>query len=185
MGYEQALEKAWGDILGLTEDKRFSAKLLADEYDINLEDKKVFSVSCNVPAKDYTSIILLHYIIKKLKLKTLPDPTGNWIDFRQLEGGGGYYPTFKKRTIDVVSRKYGSRPEALLDTTNRFCAKKVQIGDVGIVIEPLENMPVLITISKGDEEFPPDANMLFDESIREIFCTEDIVVLTEIIVHSL
>jgi len=185
MGYTEALEKAWSEILSLTEEKRFSVKLLADEYDINSEDKKILSVSCNVPAKDYTSIILLHYLIQKAKLKTLPGPTGSWIDFRQLEGGAGYYPAFKKRTIDVILRKYGSRPETLLDAANRFCAKKVQIGDLGLVIEPLERVPFLITISKGDEEFTPDANILFDESATKIFCTEDLVVLTEIIVHSL
>jgi len=40
-------------------------------------------------------------------------------------------------------------------------------------------------MSKADEEFGPDANILFDKNISGIFCTEDIVVLTELIVHLL
>ena len=35
----------------------------------------------------------------------------------------------------------------------------------------------MILIWRADEEFGPEANMLFDESIKRIFCTEDIVVL--------
>lgn len=57
--------------------------------------------------------------------------------------------------------------------------------DKRIVIEALEKVPILITLSRQDEEFSPDANILFDESIRQIFCTEDVVVLTEILTHSL
>jgi len=34
-------------------------------------------------------------------------------------------------------------------------------------------------MQRGDEEFGPEANILFDKSITDIFCTEDIVVLSE------
>jgi hypothetical protein len=34
---------------------------------------------------------------------------------------------------------------------------------------------------RPDEEFGPEANLLFDKSITGIFCTEDIVVLAGII----
>jgi len=185
MEYMQALEKAWKDAAELIADKRVSVKFLADEYEIDAENKKVFSVSCNIPAKEHVSLIILHYLIKKIKLGSLPMPTGKWIDFRELKGAEGYYPAFKKRTIETILRKYGERPEELLNAATRFCAKKVQVGDVGIAIEAFKNAPILITLSRADEEFGPDANILFDENIREIFCTEDIVVLTEILVHVL
>lgn len=185
MEYEAALGKAWRDIADLTADKRISVKFLADEYNIDLANKKMLSLSCNAPAKDYLAIILLHYIIRKLQLKTLPKPTGKWVDFRELEGGEAYYPTFKKRTIGVILKKYGAAPDAIFEAAGRFNWSKVQAGDIGVVIEPLENIVILITLSRADEEFGPDANIVFDENIRKIFCTEDIVVLTEILVHAL
>ena len=185
MSYKQALEKAWSQIPDLTEERRPLVKLLADEYEIDLNKQKVFSVSCNVPAKDHISIIILHYLIQKLKLKILPKPTGEWISFRQLEGGVGYYPAFKKRAIEPILRKYGSKPDALLELTERFCAKRAQVGDFGIVLEAFENVPILITIWKGDEEFGPEVNIHFDESISKILCTEDVAVLTELIAHLL
>ncbi|MBI4335166.1 MAG: DUF3786 domain-containing protein [Candidatus Omnitrophica bacterium] len=185
MSYAQALERAWGELAGLTGAKRHSVKFLGDEYDIDAEGRRVLSVSCNAPSKEHISVITLHYLIKKLKDKELPKPTGKWVDFRELEGAEGYYPTFKKRTIEVILRKYGPAPDAIFDAAGRLHPKKVQAGDIGIAIEPFENIPVLITLSRADEEFGPDANILFDENIRKIFCMEDIVVLTEILVHAL
>ncbi|MDD5422584.1 MAG: DUF3786 domain-containing protein [Candidatus Omnitrophota bacterium] len=185
MGYEQTIGKAWNDLSGLSSEKRLSAKLLSDIYDIDVDKKTVSSNSCNVPAKDYVVIIILHYLIRKLKLKALPVASGEWIDFNQIEGGQGYYPAFKKRTIDRVVKKYGYAPEAILKIGDRLPAKRYNKGDAGIVIYPFDEVPVLITIWKEDDEFGPEANILFDRNISSIFCAEDIVVLTEMIAHSI
>ena len=182
MGYEVALSKAWLELENFTKVKAISIKFLADEYSIDLENKRVLSLSCNVPAKEYVSILILHYLIKKLK--GLPLTTGEWIEFRQLEGGLGYYPTFKKRVIGTITRKYGSKPDELLKLTERFDAHRVELADISIVVEVLENVPILIELWKGDDEFGPEVNVLYDKSIKDIFCTEDIVVLSEVLAHS-
>ena len=64
-------------------------------YTIDLDKRTILSDSCNVPAKEYVAIILLHYLARKTLLKGLPPPTGEWIDFKELDGGEGYYPAFK------------------------------------------------------------------------------------------
>jgi len=53
----------------------------------------------------------------------------------------------------------------------------VQQADAAITIQAFEGVPVLIEVWAGDDEFGPEANLLFDRSIRKIFCTEDIAVL--------
>jgi len=185
MGYQQALDKAWKDIADSSAEKRFSVKLLSDIYDIDVERKTAMSTACNTPAKDYTTLILLHYLLQKIAFKTLPQPAGEWIDFNSLQGGEGYYAAFKKRTIDRVISKYGKNPEELLKVSQRMPAKTAEFGDVSVVIYPFVEVGILIKLSKGDDEFGPDAAILFDRNISKIFCTEDVVVLTEIIVHQL
>ena len=185
MSYALAVEKAWKGLATIAKEKRFSVALLSDTYDIDLDAKLVMSASCNVPAKDYVTILLLHYLAQKLALGKLPEPSGEWIDFNQLEGGEGYYPTFRKRTIEHVISKYGSDPDRLLGVLERMPAKKAELGDVSITIYPFKEVAILIKMSKADEEFGPDANILFDRNISRIFCTEDIVVITEMIIHQL
>lgn len=185
MGYQQALEKAWQDVSEATGGGLFSVKLLSDTYDIDVSKRSAMSSSCNVPAKDYAVIILLHYLTQKMAFKTLPEPAGEWIDFNSLPGGEGYYPAFKKRTIDRVLAKYGKNPEELRGILERMPAKPSRFGDASVVIYPFPEVGIMIQVSGGDEEFGPDANILFDRNISKIFCTEDIVVLSEMVVHQL
>ena len=183
MGYEAAISKAWTELGNVAENKDKSVRFLADEYSIDLENKKVFSLSCNVPAKSYVSILVLHYL--KQKLAGLPYVKGEWISFKQLDGGQGYYPTFKKRVIEPITRKYQANPDVLFSLTERFKAKRAQLADVSVVVDAFDNVPILIEIWKPDEEFGPEVNILFDKSIIEIFCTEDIVILAEFLAHNI
>ncbi|MDD5668638.1 MAG: DUF3786 domain-containing protein [Candidatus Omnitrophica bacterium] len=181
MGYETAIQKAWENLGSLCIEKHVSVKFLADEYSVDTQARTITSLSCNIPAKDYAVILILHYLVRKFH--GLPELTGEWISFKELECGESYYPAFRKRAIEPVIRKYGVNPEGLLAVLDRVPAKKVLQGDVGIVLEVFPGVPAQIILWKGDEEFGPEANMLFDRSISGIFCTEDIAVLGGFIGH--
>lgn len=183
MGYEVALKKAWEDLAKLKPAKELSVKFLADEYSLDLEAKRVLSLSCNTPAKDFTSILILHYLVQKIK--GLPGVTGNWLTFREFSGVEGYFDAYRKRAIEPIIRKYGQNPEAIKTALERLPAEQSGGGDFGIVIQAFAGVPVLVKLWKADAEFGPDANMYFDSSITGIFCTEDIVVLAGIIGSSL
>ena len=183
MGYDLALSKAWLELENFTENKKLSIRFLSDEYTFDFENKRVFSRSCNTSAKNHISILLLHYL--KQKLRGLPLIADEWVSFKQLEGGEGYYPAFKKRVINPIINKYGSNSEVLLDLLERFKAKRIQLADTSVVLEVFDGIPVLITLWRGDEEFGPEANMLFDRSIKDIFCTEDIVVLSGLVAYNI
>lgn len=183
MGYEIAKNKAWDDIIKLTSERVFAVKFLADEYTVDLNTKKVLSLSCNIPAKDFTAVIILHYLARKLE--SLPKLTGLWLSFKELSGVEGYYPAFRKRVIEPILKKYGTKPEGILESLGRLPGKKIDKGDVGIALEVFEGAPCLITLWRPDDEFGPEANILFDKSITQIFCIEDIVVLAGIIAISI
>ncbi|MBL7131904.1 MAG: DUF3786 domain-containing protein [Candidatus Omnitrophica bacterium] len=183
MGYEVALLKAWSELGNITKDKSLSIVFLAEEYAVDLENQQVMSLSYNLPAKDYVSILILHYLVQKLK--GLPLLDGEWISFKQLAGGQGYYSAFRKRVIAPIVKKYGSNPNAIYGLVKRFKAKTVQLADSSVVLEVFNNVPVLIELWRGDEEFGPEANVLFDKSIKDIFCTEDIVVLAGFVAYNI
>jgi hypothetical protein len=166
MSYEAAKLKAWEELRNLNPAKSLAVKFLADEYSIDLQNQAVISVSCNVLAKDFYTILILHYAVKKLQ--GLPAVTGEWLTFRELSGIEGYFEAFKKSVIEPIIRKYGYRLE-----------------DNAMEVLAFEGVPALVKVWKPDEDFGPDANIYFDRSIREIFCTEDIVVLAGIIAASL
>jgi hypothetical protein len=171
MSYEAALSKAWLEIERLSAEKNFKLKFFSDEYSVDAADRKIMSLSCNIPAKDFVSILLLHYLERKIQ--GLPELSGEWISFKELESGESYYPAFRKRAIEPVLRKYGSNPEGIL----RGIAKKIDQADAAVTMEAFAGVPVMVEIWKGDDEFKAEANILFDRSIANIFCTEDVAVL--------
>lgn len=183
MGYEVAINKAWEELAGLGLIENASVKFLADEYSIDFKARKLVSFACNVPVKDFPSILILHYLIQKLK--GLPKLTSEWLTFRELSGIEGYFSAFKKRSIDPVIRKYGSNPSGIFAALERLPAKKVNAADASIVVEAFEEVPVLIKVWRQDEEFASDASMFFDKSVTKIFCTEDIVVLASLVAASI
>ncbi len=183
MGYQDALNKAWENLSQIKQQETYSVRLLADEYSVNLNNRSVFSLSCNVPAHDHIAILILHYL--KNRIEGLPELTQEWLSFQELDGGKGYYPAFKKRVLEPVVRKYGQSPQSLSTLIERFSAKTVPLADFGIVLEALPEVPILITLWKSDEEFPAEANVLFDAGIKKVFPTEDIVVLAEFVARSI
>jgi hypothetical protein len=171
MSYEAALSKAWLEIERLSPEKDFTLKFFSDEYSVDMVGRKIISLSCNVPAKDFVSILLLHYL--EQKLKGLPALSGEWISFKELSSGEAYYPAFRKRAIEPILRKHGSNPEGIF----KGSAKKIDQADAAVTMEAFSGVPVMVEIWKGDDEFKAEANILFDRSISEIFCTEDVAVL--------
>jgi len=168
MGYGRALGEAWSSIGRLTDESRLKITLLSDSYIIDTGTKSVVLESTNASAKEYTSIVILHYLAKLLGPEKLPAPTGEWIDFSQIKGAESYYPTYRKRTIERLIKKYASGTE-----------------DINLAVRVFEGVDFMIKVRKADEEFGVDAAILYDRSIERIFCVEDIVVLTEIVVHAL
>jgi hypothetical protein len=166
VGYDVAKNKAWEELRKLNPANKLAVKFLADEYSVDPEGKTVMSLSCNVPAKDFYAVIILHYLAKKLQ--GLPRLTGDWLTFRELAGVEGYWDAFKKRAIDPLIRKLGTKPQ-----------------DTVIMVDAFEGVPALVKAWKADEDFGPDANIYFDRSVKDIFCIEDIVVLAGIIASSL
>lgn len=169
MEYETALSKSWNELEKYATNKEYTVQFLADEYTVNTGQRKITSLSCNIPAKAHTGILILHFLVKKLL--GLPSPEGAWMSFKELTGGEGYYPTFKKRVLDVIKKKYETRNE--------------EGGDISTVLNTFEGVSVLIRFWSGDDEFGPECNLLFDRSVARIFCTEDIVVLAEMVAHSI
>ncbi len=177
MSYQDALNKAWTELLEVKKQDIYSLSLLSDEYTVDINNQSVLSLSCNAKASEHISILILHFLIKEIE--GLPKLTESWISFQELEGGKGYYPTFYKRVIAPIVKKYAKSPSELVSLIERFSAKKIQLGDFGIVLETFKNVPILITFWKADEELSAEANVLFDANIKNIFSTEDIVILAE------
>jgi hypothetical protein len=174
MGYEAALDKAW-TALASAGVERERVRFFSDEFRVDVLGRTVIAPS-GQPAKDFFSILILHYLERKVK--GLPALHGAWISFKELESGEQYYPAFRKRSLDLLLKKYGAKPEEMLGCLRRLpYSKQAGVGDVSVQVDAFEGVPMVAVLWRGDDEFAAEANLLFDRSISGIFCTEDVAVL--------
>jgi len=125
----------------------------------------------------WAKILILHYLNHS---KGLP-LSGEWITFRQLPGGSGYYPAHAKRTLNPLINAFGSNPELLIEAAKPLGGREVLQGDAAVTIFAFPHVPITFILWKGDEEFPPEANVLFDSTITENLSTEDVEVLCQMV----
>jgi hypothetical protein len=110
---------------------------------------------------------------------------GKPVTFRELPEGSVYYPTFVKRCVKPLLDRFADRPEALVAAAEAIGGVKAETGDFSFRISAFPRVPVTVTLWLGDEELPPEGNILFDSTVTGYLATEDVTVLCEILAWKL
>jgi hypothetical protein len=142
-----------------------------------------FSDTCTDP-KDVPiqeQVLILHY----LQAGGLHFPTGNWIAYREIQGASFYFSAFVKRAIDPLKKTFGANIQGLVRAAEQLGGQVISAGDAGFEFRVLPRIPIQLILWEGDEEFPPEANILFDDTIGDILSPEDIAWLAGMLVYRL
>lgn len=165
-----------------TIDSRKAATLefLHRTYQIVLPDRITIKDSDEeVPLRD--KLIIIHYF---LHAKGTP-VTNTPMAFKELKEGANYFPTYALRAIKPLVDFFGKKPEMLLEVAQKLGGVKADYGDTAVTIKAFPRVPITLVLWKGDDEFPPEANILFDSTISDYLATEDIIVLCQVLSWSL
>ncbi len=130
-------------------------------------------------------ILIFHYLLgawRSSGVKIL----GDWIAYREVPDGRFYLDAFLKRAQRPLVQAFGEQPERLVELAQSgYGARPFDQGDHSVIVHPLPLVPVALILWRGDEEFPPDGNILFDRSISSILSAEDIAWLAGMVVYPL
>jgi len=130
-------------------------------------------------------ILLLHYL-HGAWASSGAGITGEWISFQEVPDGKFYLDAFHRRAKNPMVQAFGHRPALLVKLAGEiFGAEPSDQGDVSVLVKALPLVPVALIIWKGDEEFPPEGNILFDRNILQMLSAEDIAWLSGMIVYPL
>ncbi len=124
-------------------------------------------------AKATDILLVLHYLLCDIPVKK----TGELISFREFTGGQFYYEPFLSRTVKPLTGKYGNDIESIKKCLAKFDYEEVKRGDFGAKIQTFGPFEITLIYHLGDEEFPVDAEVLFDSSFKRVFVAEDAAVI--------
>jgi hypothetical protein len=118
-------------------------------------------------------VLVLHYLVSG----GCQSETWDHVTYRSLPGGAFYYPVYRKRGADRILHAFGGSPESLLSASKVLGAKPASFGDVSVTVPVLPKIEAVIVLNRGDDEFPPEAQVLYRDDIVNFLSLEDIAFL--------
>lgn len=126
-------------------------------------------------------ILILHYL-----LHASGEPlTGRTIDFRQVPEGGFYWSAFVSRAQKPLLSTFGHDLALYVKVAESLGGEPVPLGDAAARFMAFPRVAVTHVLWGGDEEFAPEATILFDEITPRYLPTEDIAALAGASVYRL
>lgn len=192
--YEAARELAWATLQrrdpaliashGLLELDESGGKIkvpfLVDKYLVDIQSRKVLFESGS-EVYPFLSVLILHYLVG---VDATP-LAGEWISFREFEGGNAYFGSFTDRTLTPLRNAFGHDPDLLAPAAAPLGAEPIDFGDAGMRVPVFPKVPLAVVLWRGDSEFPPEVNVLFDKTANAILRTEDLAICGALTVSKL
>jgi hypothetical protein len=145
-----------------------------EEYVLNMPDAELTPDTLPMSEK----ILLLHYLLGPERNNSAADRDGTeWISFKQLPGAAFYEPTYKKRGPNLVVKFFHAAPEKLITAGAALGGEKGNYGDFSVILHPFPNIDVMLILYTGDDELPPEGQVLFSGNVAGFLSIEDTAVL--------
>jgi hypothetical protein len=175
MGYEISLNMTWKKLQDFALPQKCSISLFTDVYEIRIAEKTILHQQSGIKADEAISILILHYLIGIYNRGY--HSYGEWISFKEIDGEKLFCLIFYKELSSLVEC-FQRDPEGLImNLAKNFGGRIVDGGDVAVDVETFPSVFVRMIFWRGDEDLPPEATILFDRGLSDVYIMEDIAVL--------
>ncbi len=151
----------------------FHLTLLGRDYHISWPE---YAIDASVPLPVQT--FLLRRLIEGRDGAWL----GTWKTFRELPWGEMYHKPYSGRVLTRAAFTFGTRAAKFAAACEALGAKKLPHGDAGYEFEFFGPFKMQILVWEGDDEFPPNAQVLYSDNFADCFAAEDRVVAGDILI---
>jgi len=186
--YQQAFDLASASMKGLVLEERATIAgalyqkgkdgeeviihLFSEPYHIRFPQVEFYAPS-KMAVSLVTRTILLHYLITSDGSPL----SGKWVGYKDIPGGLLYASVFGRRVTEPLVKKFGRSAKSFMDVGTTLGGKPGGVGDASLAFQVLPHIPLQYVLWEGDDEFPPNVQLLFDASVDHHLTLEDIVVL--------
>ena len=104
-----------------------------------------------------------------------PFPSGKLVPFRSVKRVYPFEAAYMKSIIHPFEQMFTGRTEGLQRALDALSARPIPQGDAGGELEIFPGLRLAVTFWDADDEFPAQANMLFDSNITDFMHEENVV----------
>ena len=143
------------------------------QYSITADREDAFALK-SLPGQTF----LLRWLLEG---KSLP-ARGEFKTFREMPWGELYIQPFTGRCLTRAAFTFGTRVAKFAAAMEKLGAQKLKYGDAGYELELLPGYAMRLIVWEGDDEFPPNSQILYSDNFAEGFSAEDRVVAGDILI---
>lgn len=158
--------------------EKFTIRLLGRRYAITWPAYTITPMDGGAVPPLPTQTFLLRYL---LECREIPK-CGQLKTFREMPWGELYIQPFTGRCLTRSAFTFGTRIAAFRTACERLGGRPLPHGDAGFEFDLLGPYSMQIIVWEGDDEFPPNAQLLYTDNFAQGFAAEDRVVAGDILI---
>ena len=161
--------------------KEFTVTLLGRPFAIAHPDYAIRALDGGAIPPLPTQTFLLRYLLESRQVPW----NGTWKTFREMPWGEMYIKPYTGRVLTRAAFTFGTRVDAFRAACGKMGATPVPHGDAGYLFDLIGSYRMQILVWEGDDEFPPNAQVLYSDNFADGFAAEDRVVAGDILISTI
>jgi hypothetical protein len=154
------------------EDGNFRLTFFWQEYVISAEDFTIQRADTGEQPASFTQSLILTYLVTS----DGTTPSSRWVGFRDLPDGMFYVQAFEGYSGGRLVRELQGGVTALRRVAKALGGKPLEIGDAGYAFSVLPRVHLALVYWEGDEEFPSQARVLFEDTAAHYMSTDGLAI---------
>ena len=161
--------------------KEFYVNLLGREFAISHPVYAIRALDEQPVPPLPTQTFLLRYLLESKDVAW----GGTWKTFREMPWGEMYIKPYTGRVLTRAAFTFGTRVAAFKAAAEKMGAVALPHGDAGYQFTLVDGYQMQIMAWEGDEEFPPNAQVIYSDNFETGFAAEDRVVAGDILISTI
>lgn len=104
-----------------------------------------------------------------------PKPSGELVPFRNVKRVYPFEQAYRRTILTPFCEYFSGRAERLREALEQLHARPMEQGDAAGKLEIFPGLELAVLFWDADDEFPAQANMLFDSNITDFMHEENVV----------
>ena len=159
----------------------FTLTMLGRTFAISYPDYAIRALDGGALPPLPTQTFLLRYLLESRDVFW----AGQWKTFREMPWGEMYIQPYTGRVLTRAAFTFGTRVAAFRAAAEKMGAQPIAHGDAGYEFALICGYRMQLLVWEGDEEFPPNAQVLYSDNFAEGFAAEDRVVAGDILISTI
>jgi hypothetical protein len=151
---------------------KLTLKILGKDFRVDTRG----NLSSDIHVHAWIAAPFLNYVLGSAGVA----PSGNWVPFRELEGGRTWYRLFAQRCEKPLKQVADTYPDLFEEMVRIFNGRQVEnhyASDISLVLHPLPKVPVLICYWKPEDGLESSLNLFFDDTAEKNLNIESLYAL--------